>query len=72
MQSFEKRQKAIDLSHHLSDVARARATSPLKGLARYFGRPGLITLAGGAYHILLLVLLPSPEYAFSELFANTL
>ncbi|KAI0329543.1 PLP-dependent transferase [Cubamyces sp. BRFM 1775] len=53
MQSSEKRQKAVDLSHHLSDVARARATSPLKGLARYFGRPGLITLAGGT---------PSPDY----------
>ncbi|KAJ3014187.1 hypothetical protein NUW54_g1370 [Trametes sanguinea] len=47
MQSSEKRQKAIDLSHHLSDLSRARATSPLKGLARYFGRPGLISLAGG-------------------------
>ncbi|KAI9000704.1 PLP-dependent transferase [Trametes punicea] len=53
MQSSEKRQKAIDLSHHLSDVARARATSPLKELARYFGRPGIITLAGGT---------PSPHY----------
>ncbi|KAL7282645.1 hypothetical protein ACG7TL_004118 [Trametes sanguinea] len=53
MQSSEKRQKAIDLSHHLSDLSRARATSPLKGLARYFGRPGLISLAGG---------MPSPDY----------
>ena len=43
----EKRQKAIDLSHHLSDLSRARQTSPLKGLAKYFGRPGLISLAGG-------------------------
>ncbi|EPS98782.1 hypothetical protein FOMPIDRAFT_1024508 [Fomitopsis schrenkii] len=43
----EKRQKAIDLSHHLSDVSRARQTSPLKGLGKYNGRPGLISLAGG-------------------------
>ncbi len=47
MQSPEKQQKAIDLSHHLSDVALARQTSPLKGLARFFGRPGMISLAGG-------------------------
>lgn len=47
MQHSEKRQKAIDLSHHLSDVALARKTSPLKGLARFFGRPGVISLAGG-------------------------
>lgn len=43
----EKRQKAIDLSHHLSYVSRARTTSPLKGLSKYMGRPGLISLAGG-------------------------
>ena len=43
----KKPENAIDLSHHLSDVSRARATSPLKGLARFFGRPGLISLAGG-------------------------
>ncbi|KAI0355373.1 PLP-dependent transferase [Trametes cingulata] len=53
MASSEKRQKAIDLSHHLSDLARARETSPLKGLARYVGRPGVISLAGG---------MPSPDY----------
>lgn len=53
MQSPEKQQKAIDLSHHLSDVALARQTSPLKGLARFFGRPGMISLAGG---------MPSPDY----------
>ncbi|KAI0751113.1 PLP-dependent transferase [Daedaleopsis nitida] len=47
MQNSDKRQKAIDLSHHLSALSRARATSPLKGLARYFGRPDLISLAGG-------------------------
>ncbi|PCH40915.1 PLP-dependent transferase [Wolfiporia cocos MD-104 SS10] len=49
----EKQQKAIDLSHHLSDLSRARITSPLKGLAKYYGRPGLISLAGG---------LPSENY----------
>ena len=45
----EKKQNAIDLSHHLSDLALSRSTSPLKGLARYFGRPGIITLAGGTH-----------------------
>ncbi|KAK7049551.1 hypothetical protein VNI00_005582 [Paramarasmius palmivorus] len=45
--SSEKHGDAIDLSHHLSAIARARATSPLKGLQRYLGRPGLISLAGG-------------------------
>lgn len=38
---------AIDLSHHLSRLSKARQTSPLKGLARYWGKPGLISLAGG-------------------------
>ena len=49
MQSVEKQPKAIDLAHHLSDVSRARETSALKGLAKYFGRPGLISLAGGTH-----------------------
>lgn len=47
------KQNAIDLSHHLSDVARARGVSPLKALQKYFGQPGIISLAGG---------LPSPAY----------
>ncbi|RDX53764.1 PLP-dependent transferase [Lentinus brumalis] len=46
-EKVQEKRKAIDLSHHLSDLSRARATSPLKGLARYFGRPDLISLAGG-------------------------
>ena len=41
--------KAIDLSHHISEVANARKISPLKGLQKYQGRPGLISLAGGMY-----------------------
>ncbi|KIJ20218.1 hypothetical protein PAXINDRAFT_166331 [Paxillus involutus ATCC 200175] len=49
----EKPSKAVDLSHHLSELSKARGTSPLKGLQKYLGRPGLITLAGG---------LPSPAY----------
>ncbi|KAH9943153.1 PLP-dependent transferase [Epithele typhae] len=55
MQYSEKRplQNAVDLSHHLSDLALSRATSPLKGLARYFGREGIISLAGG---------MPNPDY----------
>lgn len=49
----EKLPKAIDLSHHLSELSKARQTSPLKGLAKYFGQPGIISLAGG---------MPSPDY----------
>ncbi|ESK97603.1 aromatic amino acid aminotransferase [Moniliophthora roreri MCA 2997] len=45
--SSEKSVDAIDLSHHLSAIARARVTSPLKGLAKYLGKPGVISLAGG-------------------------
>ena len=41
--------KSIDLSHHLSDVAKARRPSPLKTLAKYLYNPGLIPLAGGSY-----------------------
>ncbi|KAJ3501035.1 hypothetical protein NLJ89_g9522 [Agrocybe chaxingu] len=44
---------AIDLSHHLSTLSRNRVPSPLKELQKYWGRPGIISLAGG---------LPSPEY----------
>ncbi|KAJ7368276.1 pyridoxal phosphate-dependent transferase [Mycena albidolilacea] len=59
-----KPEEAIDLSHHLSALAKARQTSPLKGLFRYWGRPGLISLAGG---------LPSPAYfPFSDISANVL
>ncbi|KAI9464294.1 PLP-dependent transferase [Russula earlei] len=44
--------KAVDHSHHLSDLARRHALSPLKGLQKYYGKD-LIPFAGG---------LPSPEY----------
>jgi hypothetical protein len=39
--------KSIDLSHHLSELAKSRAPSPLKTFYKYFGRPGLLALAGG-------------------------
>jgi aromatic amino acid aminotransferase I len=45
--NIEKRTKSIDLSHHLSEVSKARVTSPLKGLQKYFSQPGILTLAGG-------------------------
>ena len=38
---------ALDLSHHLSDIASARVPSPLKIFQRYWGKPGIISLAGG-------------------------
>ncbi|PVF95527.1 PLP-dependent transferase [Serendipita vermifera] len=60
----EKLPKSIDLSHHLSDLAKARGISPLKGLFRYLGRPGMLALAGG---------LPHPDYfPFASLEAKTL
>ncbi|KAJ7228693.1 pyridoxal phosphate-dependent transferase [Mycena pura] len=56
--------EAIDLSNHLSDVSKARALSPLKGLQKYLDKPGLLMLAGG---------LPSPTYfPFHDVSANVL
>ncbi|KAH9012429.1 PLP-dependent transferase [Lactarius pseudohatsudake] len=61
--SSEKRPKAVDLSHHVSDFARRYALSPLKGLQKYYGKD-TIGLAGG---------LPSPDYfPFTSLSANIL
>ncbi|KAH9022373.1 PLP-dependent transferase [Lactarius deliciosus] len=61
--SSEKRPKAIDLSHHISDFARRYALSPLKGLQKYYGKD-TIGLAGG---------LPSPDYfPFTSVSANIL
>lgn len=60
----EKLPKAIDLSHHLSAVSKARTVSPLKGLQKYLGRSDVIMLAGG---------LPSPDYfPFSSVSAEIL
>ncbi|KAF7332154.1 Aminotran-1-2 domain-containing protein [Mycena kentingensis (nom. inval.)] len=56
--------EALDLSHHLSTLAKNRQTSPLKGLQRFLNKPGLIQLAGG---------LPSPAYfPFADLSSNIL
>ncbi|KAF8192568.1 pyridoxal phosphate-dependent transferase [Pholiota molesta] len=56
--------EAIDLSHHLSSVAKRRVQSPLKGLQKYYGKPGVLSLAGG---------LPHPSYfPFDEVKANAL
>jgi hypothetical protein len=38
------RGKAIDLSHHLSDLARARVNSPLNKLFKYWEKPNLIIM----------------------------
>ncbi|KIP08349.1 hypothetical protein PHLGIDRAFT_18957 [Phlebiopsis gigantea 11061_1 CR5-6] len=60
----EKQNKAIDLSHHLSDLSRRRQVSPLKGLAKYMGNPNLIALAGG---------MPHPSYfPFADVSASAL
>ncbi|KDQ31486.1 hypothetical protein PLEOSDRAFT_1036482 [Pleurotus ostreatus PC15] len=64
MHRNEEKPKAIDLSHHLSNVSKARKTSPLKGLQRYSGKEGVVQMAGG---------FPSPAYfPFSELSAEGL
>jgi hypothetical protein len=39
--------KSVDLSHHLSDLAKARQPSPLKTLFKYLGQPNMLALAGG-------------------------
>jgi aromatic amino acid aminotransferase I len=45
--------KAKRWDHYLSEEAKSRQQSTLKGAARYLKTPGLISLGGG---------LPSPEY----------
>ncbi|KAF6762648.1 pyridoxal phosphate-dependent transferase [Ephemerocybe angulata] len=60
----EKLPESIDLTHHLSAFSRARPLSPLKGLQKYWGKPGIISLAGG---------LPSPDvFPFSSVGADIL
>ncbi|KAF9534895.1 PLP-dependent transferase [Crepidotus variabilis] len=54
----------FDPSRHLSLVAKRRGVSPLKGMQKYLGTPGLLSMAGG---------LPNPDYfPFDELTANVL
>ncbi|GAA5826415.1 hypothetical protein JCM3770_004697 [Rhodotorula araucariae] len=54
----------IDLSHHLSDMAKSRLTSPLKSLYGYMQQPGMLLLAGG---------LPPPElFPYESITAETL
>ncbi|ORY23676.1 pyridoxal phosphate-dependent transferase [Naematelia encephala] len=48
--SMESLPSAIDLSHHLTEVARSRHPSPLKDIISYMSRPGMISLAGGLPH----------------------
>ena len=45
--STEKRPQAINLEHHLSDLAKARKVSPLKGLQKFILGKDTIVLAGG-------------------------
>jgi hypothetical protein len=49
--NLEKLEDAIDLSHHLSALARNRTQSPLKRLHKYLQKPGVIGLAGGSFVI---------------------
>ena len=41
--------KAVDLSHHFSELAKNRHPSALKSFYRYWRKPGVIGLAGGTY-----------------------
>lgn len=72
---------AVDVSHHLSDVAKARLISPLKNLAKYINQPNLLSVAGGTTEFYRQISifnvqfpgLPSPEYfPFENLKADTL
>ncbi|ORY69318.1 pyridoxal phosphate-dependent transferase [Leucosporidium creatinivorum] len=42
--------QAIDLSHHLNSLSRARQPSPLKFLFKYAAIPNLLSFAGGVPH----------------------
>ncbi|KAG8812930.1 hypothetical protein FRC17_001750 [Serendipita sp. 399] len=44
---------ALDFSHHISELAKARKPFPIKTVFKYYGRPGLLAMAGG---------LPHPQY----------
>ncbi|KAG8847837.1 hypothetical protein FRB91_011388 [Serendipita sp. 411] len=44
---------ALDFSHHISELGKARRPFPIKSVFKYFGRPGLLAMAGG---------LPHPQY----------
>jgi hypothetical protein len=48
----------IDLSHHLSDIARNLRPNPLKAMYKYWGVPGLINVAGGEQQSSLTVFKP--------------
>lgn len=41
-----------DLSHHFSDVTKARAASQMKAFYRFFRIPGITQLAGGSSPLL--------------------
>ncbi|KAK8844534.1 hypothetical protein IAR55_006381 [Kwoniella newhampshirensis] len=41
---------SVDLSHHLSSVAKSRSPSPLKEIIKYMAKLGMISLAGGLPH----------------------
>ncbi|KAF9522349.1 pyridoxal phosphate-dependent transferase [Crepidotus variabilis] len=43
----------FDPTHHLSRMSKSRKVSPVQGLHKFLGTPGLISLSGG---------LPNPEY----------
>ncbi|KZV91707.1 PLP-dependent transferase [Exidia glandulosa HHB12029] len=49
----EKSGDAVDLGHHLSELAKRRKLSPLKGLQKITPKPGMVMLASGT---------PNPGY----------
>lgn len=45
-----RKSKAVDLRHHLSDLAKARKPAPIKEVFKYYGKPGVLAMAGGIPH----------------------
>lgn len=53
MSAYKTERKALDHSHHLSELAIRRGVSPLKGLFKYAAKPGMLVLAGGKYYYVI-------------------
>lgn len=49
MGSLNRKQEAVDLSHHINVKSKSRHPSPLKEIIKFMGYDGMISLAGGTY-----------------------
>ncbi|CAG9952687.1 unnamed protein product [Clonostachys rosea f. rosea IK726] len=50
MDSLNRKQEAVDLSHHINVKSKSRHPSPLKEIIKFMGYDGMISLAGGLPH----------------------